>query len=166
MTKWITLSIRFDVIVSLLHPISGFAATINESWQPDMGMSAVPGSTPCWSPRPASTHFHSSSVASALATSWGCTGMRPWFGRMLSLLTPFPTGRYSQSLKREGKGDQEEAVAEKRGNKQKDIEWRSNWKHWSGLYAGWPFGVGTGERGTTGTQHCWLGENSKSETPG
>lgn len=69
------------------------------------GMSAVPGSTPCWSPLPASTHSHSSSDASALATSWGCTGTRPWSGPTWSPPIPYPAGHYSQSLKKgEGRG--------------------------------------------------------------
>lgn len=84
-----------------------------------MAKSAVPGSTPCWSPLPASMHSHSSSVASALATSWGCTGMRPWFGRMLSLLIPFPTGHYSQSLKGKGRGTERKRWQKRGGTSRK-----------------------------------------------
>ena len=66
----------------------------------------VPVSTLCLSLQPVSMRFHSSGVWSALGTSWGCTGMKPWFGPMLSPPIPFPEGRCSQSLKGERGGRQ------------------------------------------------------------
>lgn len=139
----LALSSCVDITVSLLHPVSGFAATINELCKADTGMSAVPGSTPCWSPLPASTRFHSSWVASALATSWGCTGMRPWFGRMLSPLIPSPAGHYSQSLEggrkkggRRGSGGRKEG-----GTSRKTFSGGRTESTGVDCTQGWPFSV-------------------------
>lgn len=82
----------------------------------------VPVSTLCWSPLLVSMHFHSSSVLNALETSWGCTGMKPWFVLMLSPPIPFLKGHCSQSLRRQIKG-KEQAKKGKSKDAQRISEW-------------------------------------------
>lgn len=100
----ITLHAKIDLILKkdFFQPLLQLIAVLSSR------TSILPGSTLCWSPLLVSMRFRNSWVLSALETSWGCTGMKPWFGLTLSRPIPFPKGRCSQSLWRQIEGEGKE----------------------------------------------------------